>query len=72
MLGTLALVAPARARATPVVPGLDDLVRLNQIQVIGSHNSYHQEATSAEEQLRAAVEPGQEATLEYGHLPLAQ
>lgn len=87
LLGVLALAAPARAHAaparartapaapstgTPAVPGLDDLVRLNQIQVIGSHNSYHQEATSAEEQLRAGVEPGEEVALEYGHLPLAQ
>ena len=42
-------------------------LRLNQLQVIGTHNSYHVEASPAEEALRASVDPAGEASLEYGH-----
>jgi calcium-dependent phosphoinositide phospholipase C len=45
-------------------------VRLNQIQVVGSHNSYHDEATPAEEYLRGLVDPEGEKALEYDHAPL--
>jgi hypothetical protein len=47
-------------------------VRLNQIQVIGTHNSYHVEASAAEKALRAQVDPEAELALEYGHSPLAE
>ncbi len=57
-----------RPPASPV----DHVVRLNQIQVVGSHNSYHVEATPAEEALRASIDPAGERSLEYGHLPLPE
>ena len=47
-------------------------VRLNQIQVIGTHNSYHVEASPAEEALRSSLDPAGESALEYGHPALAQ
>lgn len=52
--------------------GIDDSVHLNQIQVVGTHNSYHVEATKAEEDLRRQFIDGAESQLEYGHVPLAE
>ena len=47
-------------------------VRLNQIQVVGTHNSYHLEAPPAESQLRASIDPAGEQALQYGHRPIAE
>jgi hypothetical protein len=47
-------------------------LRLNEIQVIGTHNSYHVEASAAEKALRSQVDPEGELTLEYGHPVLAE
>jgi hypothetical protein len=58
--------APAPAAAYR----LDDALRLNQIQVLGSHNSYH---ASPYPQVLAAlrgVNPAIAAGLDYGHRPL--
>jgi hypothetical protein len=46
---------------------MDDLVHLNQIQVVGSHNSYHLLADQAERDLRRSVIGDEENTLEYSH-----
>lgn len=48
----------------------DHGVRLNQIQVVGTHNSYHVEASPREKALREAFDPVHEPALEYGHVPL--
>src|SRR5258708_5753642 len=67
-----------RAATTPSTTGvtrapayrLDDSLRLNQIQVLGSHNSYH---ASPYPQVLAAlrgVNPATAAGLDYGHRPL--
>jgi len=50
--------------------GHDRGLRINQLQVVGSHNSYHLEATEAESQLRASVDPAGQQALEYAHAPL--
>jgi len=47
--------------------GHDGGLRIDQLQTIGTHNSYHLEATPAEEALRASIDPAGEAALEYGH-----
>src|SRR5690242_14416530 len=49
---------------------LDDTLRLNQVQVLGSHNSYH--ATPYPQVLEAlrGVNPATAAGLDYGHRPL--
>ena len=47
--GGLVIGAPAGGRTTA---GVDDDVRINQIQVIGSHNSYKRMVSPAEEELR--------------------
>lgn len=47
-------------------------VRLNQIQVIGTHNSYHQLGHPSLGALMAKVAPTENAGLEYGHRPLPE
>ena len=50
----------------------EDEVRLNQIQVIGSHNSYHIEPSPAVRALIAAAGEHLAQALEYTHPPLAE
>ena len=50
---------------------MDRLVHLNQLQVVGSHNSYHVLATQEERDLRRSFIGDEENSLEYGHDPLA-
>jgi hypothetical protein len=50
----------------------NDSVRMNQIQVIGSHNSYHQGIAPSEVKLMQAKNPKLYAGLEYRHHPLDQ
>jgi hypothetical protein len=50
----------------------DPVVRLNQIQVIGTHNSYHLEPVAAVRALIAASGERQAQALEYTHRPLAE
>ncbi len=45
----------------------DEPVRLNQLQMVGTHNSYHRQATRAESTLRGIVSPSGEKALEYTH-----
>lgn len=47
-------------------------VRLNQIQVIGSHNSYHRAPAPSISALIAAVSKKKAGALEYTHRPLAE
>lgn len=51
-------------------PEQDKLVRLNQIQVIGSHNSYNLGFAPSEEKFARARDPKSYASLEYHHAPL--
>ena len=51
---------------------MDDLVKMNQIQVIGSHNSYHAGLAPSEAKLMMAKNPKMYAALEYKHRPLDQ
>jgi len=45
-------------------------VRLNQIQVVGTHNSYHQEVSPAEARVRAAGGLVDDSPWQYTHAPL--
>jgi hypothetical protein len=46
-------------------------IRLNQIQVIGSHNSYHLRAHDSLRKLLASRDPAAAQSLDYTHPPLA-
>jgi hypothetical protein len=50
----------------------NDSVKMNQIQVIGSHNSYHQGIAPSEVKRMKAKEPKRYEGLEYRHRPLDQ
>ncbi len=50
----------------------NDSVRMNQIQVIGSHNSYHAGLAPSEAKLMQARNPKLYQALEYRHRPLDQ
>lgn len=50
----------------------DDELRLNQIQVIGSHNSYHQRMPEAATKLLRTFIGDAADALDYQHLPLPQ
>src|SRR5256885_16951693 len=48
----------------------DKLVRLNQIQVIGSHNSYHSGFAPSERKYMEMKNPRALHSLDYSHAPL--
>jgi hypothetical protein len=49
-----------------------DRVRINQVQVIGTHNSYHLRGHESLHKLIANYAPGLAQELDYGHRPLAE
>ncbi len=51
-------------------PKQDDAVRLNEIQVIGTHNSYHTGLAPSEAKLLAKIDPVEARALEYKHASL--
>jgi hypothetical protein len=63
--GTLLSVLPACAQK-------NDQLRINEIQVIGTHNSYHAGFAPSAETLRKAKNPALFSGLDYRHLPLDQ
>jgi hypothetical protein len=65
-LGGALVAASALAASKPQAP-----VRINQIQVIGSHNSYHAGLTPAVGAMVKATNPKAYDGLEYSHSPLA-
>jgi hypothetical protein len=50
----------------------DDLLRLNHMQVLGTHNSYHVEGAPALLEAIAEFSADLAATLQYGHAPLPE
>ena len=57
---------------TTTVPGSIEDVRLNELQVIGSHNSYHLAAEGALREGLFAIAPEFAADLDYTHRPLTE
>jgi hypothetical protein len=51
-------------------PGANDPVKINQIQVIGTHNSYHAGLAASEAKLLEQKNPKLYQALEYRHRPL--
>ncbi len=64
--------APPRASTTPVAPGyrLDRTLRLDQVQVLGSHNSYHGRPYPQVLAALTAGNAGLAMSLDYAHAPL--
>lgn len=68
LLAALGAPGPAPAGAGVAAPG-DDL-RINEIQVVGSHNSYHLAASAAETALRRQFIGDADNMMQYAHAPL--
>ena len=64
-LAALPLIASARDRA-------NDSIKLNEIQLIGTHNSYHAGLSDGESKLLLEKNPTLFQALEYRHAPLEQ
>jgi hypothetical protein len=56
--------------STAAVPDSGDTVKINQIQVIGTHNSYHAGLATSEAKLLEQKNPKLYQALEYRHRPL--
>ena len=65
-----AVSSPAGGSSTRMAT-VDDDVRINQIQVIGSHNSYKRMVSDAEEELRRSFIGDAADQMQYQHEPLA-
>lgn len=63
--------APASAQAVPTTPW-DSELKLNQIQVIGTHNSYHLAPEPALLKLIGAASERAAQAIDYSHQPLAR
>ena len=71
LLAAVAAGLLAAACSVPAAAGSDGPVRINQIQVIGTHNSYHAGLTPAVAKLLSAVAPKEFEGLDYSHGDLA-
>ena len=71
MTAAVGVLAQAGLGATPAAAA-DATVRLNQIQVIGTHNSYHAGFAPSEAKLMEQRNPKAFQSLDYGHRPLAE
>jgi hypothetical protein len=69
-LSGLCAALPGLAAAAPASE--DALLKINQIQVIGTHNSYHAGLAPSEAKLIRDTNPALYQALEYGHRPLDQ
>src|SRR5699024_8140045 len=70
LTATMAL-SPGASTAQSADPGdMDELLRLNEIQTIGSHNSYHLLPSAEEQGLLWAVAGGIADTMQYEHREL--
>ena len=80
LLGALALLAAFAACSSggggstppPVAYRLDDTLRLNEIQALGSHNSYHVQASPKLFDALKAFDASLASSIEYSHAPLDQ
>jgi hypothetical protein len=64
-------LAPAKPQTSSTPSSADGQIHLNQIQVIGTHNSYHSGIAPNEAKLWAQRNPKLLAALDYHHAPLA-
>ncbi|MFI1962798.1 phosphatidylinositol-specific phospholipase C1-like protein [Streptomyces pathocidini] len=46
--------------------------RINEIQVVATHNSYHRELSGAEQRAQLEIDPGANPNLYYSHAPLTE
>ena len=71
VLATLMLGACSDSSDTPSLPPMEPVL-LNQLQFLGTHNSYHIEPRADIFELLLAFIPDVAPTLQYSHVPLTQ
>jgi hypothetical protein len=73
-LGAAREAATGRAESERVTSALrvDGGVRLDGIQLVGTHNSYHRRADALRLLLIGLVQPGEPGKLRYSHAPLSE
>ena len=64
------LALAATSLACKPIEQLDQEIRINQIQAMGSHNSYHEISTIPERQLRRSVLGAVDDAFTYSHRPI--
>jgi Phosphoinositide phospholipase C, Ca2+-dependent len=67
---TVLALSPAALAQQNLAAAQDEIVRINQIQVIGSHNSYHAGFAPSERKLLEMKNPKTLRGLDYHHAPL--
>lgn len=70
VVGSPVSSSPTGKAAPAAVAGVDDDVHLNEIQVVGSHNSYKKMVSDKEEALRRQFINGAADLMQYQHEPL--
>jgi len=70
VIGSPVSSRPSAPAAPAAVAGVDDDVHLNEIQVVGSHNSYKKMVSDKEEALRRQFINGAADLMQYQHEPL--
>ncbi|MCW9706439.1 phosphatidylinositol-specific phospholipase C1-like protein [Fodinibius salsisoli] len=72
-VGTTAAQQTASPKCEDITKAnVDDCLRLNQIQLLGTHNSYHQAPTAETVALFNGKRPGWAKNLQYTHHPLKE
>ena len=71
LAGVLGAIGNGPASAGPTVDGIAGTLRLNEIQTIGTHNSYHLQPQPALLDAIRFIDPAGADQLEYSHTPLA-
>jgi hypothetical protein len=70
--GSTSSAAPTTTADAPITSAMDDEVHLNQVQVIGTHNSYKQMVSPPEEALRRSFIGAGADLMQYQHRPLPE
>ncbi len=60
------------ASTTTAAPAMDELVRLNQVQVIGTHNSFHRRLPPKLFEILTSFDARLASSVDYEHRPIAE
>lgn len=58
--------------AAPSPPSMDEVVRLNQVQSVGTHNSYHRRLAPALFEILSSFDAKLAASVDFEHRPIAE
>jgi hypothetical protein len=70
LLGSALALAGCQSAPTAKAPALDEVVRLNQVQVVGTHNSFHRRLPPKLFEILTSFDAKLAASVDYEHAPL--